>query len=147
MTDLDLLDPTPKNGKYTWNNKQTGPSHIAARLDQFLVSTSFLQKDLFPSSFIISSATLDYKPITLLLAPPTNLYPIPFRFNSLWLNNDNTLEIIHTAWNSTFLSSPNFIWESKLRVVRSALKNWATSFYYEPTLKKNNIQVELDSLH
>ena len=21
MADLDLLDPTPKNGKYTWNNK------------------------------------------------------------------------------------------------------------------------------
>ena len=147
MVDLDLLDSTPKNGKYTWNNKRTGLGHIAARLDQFLVSTSFLQKDLFPSSFIISLATLDYKPITLLLAPPTNLYPIPFRFNSLWLNNDNTLEIIHTAQNSTFLSSPNFIWESKLRVVRSALKNWATSFYYEPTLKKNNLQADLISLH
>ena len=97
MTDLDLLDPTPKNGKHAWNNKWTGPGHIMARLDHFLVSTSFLQKDLFPSSFIISSATSDHKPITLLLTPPTNLGPIPFIFNSLWLNSANTLELIHVA--------------------------------------------------
>ena len=109
MAELDLLDPTPKNGKYTWNNKRTGPCHIAARLDRFLVSTSFLQKDLFPSSFIISSATSDHKPITLLLTPPTNLGPIPFRFNSLWLNSANTLEIIHAAWNSSYQGLPSFI--------------------------------------
>ena len=109
MTDLDLLDPTPKNGKYTWNNKQTGLGHIAARLDRFLVSTTFLQKNLLNSSYIISSATSDHKPISLSLSPPTNLGPMPFIFNSFWLNNVNTLYIIKLACNSTFFGSPSFI--------------------------------------
>ena len=146
MTDLDLLDPTPKNGKYTWNNKRTGLGHIAARLDRLLVSTTFLQKYLLPSSHVISSATSHHNPISLSLSSPLNLGPIPFRFNSFWLNNAKTLDLIQSAWNSTFPRSPSFIWDSKLRFVRFALKSWATSSYYEPTLKKN-LQAELDSLH
>ena len=50
LAELDLLDPMPKNGKYTWSNKRVGPEHIAARLDRFLVSTTFIQKDFLPST-------------------------------------------------------------------------------------------------
>ena len=114
MVDLDLLDPMPKNGKFTWSNKRAGSEHIAARLDRFLVSTTFLQKDLLPSSHIISSATSDHKPILLSFSLPTNLGPIPFTFNPLWLNNAKTLDIIHTAWNFTLSGSPSYIWESLL---------------------------------
>ena len=121
MEDLDLLDPMPKNWKYTWNNKRTGPCHIAARLDRFLVSTFLIQKDLLPSSYIIYSATYDHKPISLSLAPLTNISPIPFRLNPIWIHNAKTLDIIHSVWNSNFSSSPNFIWETKLRVVHYAL--------------------------
>ena len=124
-----LTDIKPKNGKFTWSNKRAGPGHIATRLDQFLVSTTFLQKDLLLSSHIISSATSDHKPILLSFSLPTNLGPIPFRFNHLWLNNAKTLDIIHTAWNFTLSGSPSYIWESKIRVVRSSLKNWAATSY------------------
>ena len=40
MAYLDLLEPPLKNGKYTWSNKRTCPSHIVARLDRFLYSFS-----------------------------------------------------------------------------------------------------------
>ena len=97
IANLELLDPTTKNGKYTWNNKQTRPSHIAARLDCFLVSTSLLQKDLLPSSYIISSTTSDHKPISLSVTPLTKLGPIPFRFNPIWLHDANTLDLIQSS--------------------------------------------------
>jgi hypothetical protein len=42
ISDLDLFDVPPTKGMYTWNNKRAGPGHIAARLDRFLISSSFL---------------------------------------------------------------------------------------------------------
>ena len=64
-TELDMLDPMPKNGRFTWSNKRAGPRHFAAILDRFLVSASFLQKDFLPISRIMSSATSDHKSISL----------------------------------------------------------------------------------
>ena len=37
ILEWDLMDIKPSIGKYTWSNKRTGPGHIAARLDRFLV--------------------------------------------------------------------------------------------------------------
>ena len=140
MEKLDLLDPMPKNGKYTWNNKRAGPGHIVARLNQFLVSTTFIQKYLLPSSHIISSATSHHKPISISFSLPSNLGPIPFRFNPLWLNNTKTLDLIQSAWNTSIYGSPRFIWESKLRVIRFSPKYWAATSYLEPTIVKTSLQ-------
>ena len=83
MADLDLLDIPLRNGKYTWSNKRTGIGHVVERLDKFLVSSTFLQKDLLPTSLALPSAVLDHKPLALILSSPTNLEPIPFRFNMI----------------------------------------------------------------
>lgn len=37
IQEWDLLDIKPSKGLYTWSNKRTGPSHITARLDMFLL--------------------------------------------------------------------------------------------------------------
>jgi hypothetical protein len=42
ISDLDLYDVPLSKGLYTWNNIRAGPGHIAARLDRFLISNSFL---------------------------------------------------------------------------------------------------------
>ena len=68
ISELDLLDPQLKNGKYTWNNRRLGVGYIVARLDRFLVSTSFLQKDLVHVSFALPSVVSDHKTISLTLS-------------------------------------------------------------------------------
>ena len=83
MADLDLLDIPLRNGKYTWSNKRTRIGHIMARLDIFMVSSTFLQRDLLPSSLALPSAVSDHKPLAQILSPPANLGPIPFRFNMI----------------------------------------------------------------
>ena len=137
----------PKNGRFTWSNKQTRPGHIATRLDHFLVSTSFLQKNFLPISRIISSATSYHKPISLSFSTPTNLGPIPFSFNPLWLNNAKTLELISIARNQSFSRSPSFIWESKLQSIHSSLKKWAATYFSKPSKLKTNLQSDLTILH
>ena len=137
MADLDLLDPPFKNEEYTWSNKRTGPRHIVARLDRFLYNSSFLQRDMTPSSLVLSSTTSDHKPIFLSLTLSEKLGPIPFHFNPLWLQDSKALEIIQEAWNTKILGSASYIWESKLRASHLALKNWAKISFKGPTFQKN----------
>ena len=105
MENLDLLDPMPKNVKYTWNNKRDGLKHITTRLNHFLVSTTFIQKDFLPSSHIISSATSDHKLISLSFSLPSDLGPIPFRFNPLWLKHTKNLDSFNLEYHF-FLAPP-----------------------------------------
>ena len=66
MADLDLLDIPLRNMKYTLSNKRTGIVHVATRLDKYLVSSTFLQKDLLPTSLALPSVISDHKPIALI---------------------------------------------------------------------------------
>ena len=102
ILDWDLMDIKPASGKYTWNNKRLGPGHIAARLDRFLVQDSFLLLGLNISSKILPFGVSDHKPILLEMAINKNWGPIPFRFNPLWANQSDFLQIVGPLghWNS-----------------------------------------------
>ena len=73
MADLDLLDIPLRNTKYTWNNKRIGIGHVVARLDRFMVISTYLQKDILPTSLALPSTISDQKPIALILSPLFNL--------------------------------------------------------------------------
>eukprot|EP00253_Pinus_taeda_P032065 PITA_32065 len=99
MLDWDLEDIKPTAGKYTWTNKRLGPNHIAARLDRFLVQSSFLTCGLSASSKILPNCTFDHKPISLELTLDGNLCPIPSRFSAMWIQQDGFQEVVSKAWN------------------------------------------------
>ena len=42
ILEWDLLDMKARKGKFTWTNKRLGPGHIAARMDRFLIQSSFI---------------------------------------------------------------------------------------------------------
>ena len=86
MLDWELEDIIPDRGKFTWSNKRIGLGHIAARLDRFLIHSSFLTLGLMATSKILPHYTSDHKPISLSLSSAENLGPIPFRFSPIWVN-------------------------------------------------------------
>ena len=48
---------------------------------------------------------------------------IPFKFNLLWLQNSSSMEVIVEAWKIVVKGSFFFVWESKIRVENSKLKD------------------------
>jgi hypothetical protein len=121
----DLMDIKPLKGLYTWSNKRVGPGHIAARLDRFLVQSSFLTLGLIASSEILPHSTSDHKPITLELKIDQGQGPIPFRFNPSWTQDKDFLSIVSSMWTSKVNGSAFYVWEEKLRRLKAALKSWA----------------------
>ena len=105
MASWKLVDVKQKKGKYTWNNKWTGPGHIASRLDHILVSSSLLDKPLLPVSRLLTSAVSDHKPIYFSLEPIGNLGPQPFKFSPVWLSEPGFHEIFSQSWGNYFHGS------------------------------------------
>jgi ribonuclease HI/exonuclease III len=134
----DLMDIKPTRGRYTWTNKRTGPGHIAARLDRFLVQSSFLTLGLSTSSGILPNSTSDHKPIMLEIKKDLNQGPIPFRFNSSWLQDKDFRSIVAKVWTTKIRGSAFHVWEEKLKCLKTELKSWAKS-------KPNPITERLES--
>ena len=92
IREWDLIDLKLSHGKFTWSNKRTSPGHIVARLDRFLIQSSYLLLGLDAKMSILSSSTSDHKLIMLSLSSQSNLGPIPFRFCSLWIKQKDFME-------------------------------------------------------
>ena len=93
----DLIEIKPVKGKFTWTNRRIGPSHVAARLDRFLVHSSFLSLGLLASSKILSHCTSDHKPILLEFSLDQALGLIPFQFSPLWIQHEDFLQVVSNS--------------------------------------------------
>ena len=140
MIGWDMEDIKPSAGKYTWSNKRLGPRHIAARLDRFLVQTSFLTSGLMASSKILPNCIFDHKPISLELSMDGFLDPIPFRFSPLWIQQEGFHEVVSEVWNRQIQGSPFYVWEEKLRALKRRLKEWAKTLKTPATKRKESLE-------
>lgn len=136
MQDWDLLDIKPSSGKYSWSNKRVGPGHIAARLDRFIIQSSYLLLGLESKMHILANNIFDHKPIKLDLLAHHDLGPIPFRFSPLWVKEPDFMQTVKGCWNQPVKGSPFYIREEKLRRVKGALKIWAKTLSNLATIRK-----------
>ena len=113
-----------------------GPGHIAARLDRFIIQSSFLLQGLEPRTHILASNISNHKPIMLELLAHLDLGPIPFRFSPLWVQEPDFMQTVKECWNQPVKVSPFYIWEEKLRRVKGALKRWAKTLSNLATERK-----------
>ena len=132
----DLLDIKPSSSKYSWSNKRVGPEHIVARLDRFIIQSSYLLLGLEPRMHILANSISDHKPIKLELLAHLDLGPIPFRFSPLWVKEPDFMKIVKECWNQPVKGSPFYIWEENLRRVKGALKRWAKTLSNLATERK-----------
>jgi hypothetical protein len=86
ISDLDLFYVPPTKGQFTWNNKRAKPGHIAAKIDRFLISSSFLSLHESTTSMILPWSGLYHCPISLIFEHQKNWGPIMFWLNPLWMD-------------------------------------------------------------
>ena len=93
VEDLELVDLPLQGGEFTWNGGLNNQAW--ARLDRFLVSSSWL--DLFSgvTQVRLSRPISDHFPIVL-EGGGIRRGPTPFRFENMWLKVEGFKDIVRT---------------------------------------------------
>jgi hypothetical protein len=117
------MSPLPKANLLGIIEEQ-GQVILLARLDRFLISSSFLALPESTSSMILPWVGSDHRPISLVFELQKNWGPIPFIFNPLWMDRLDFFPTVSRIWNQWITGSPVFIWEQKLKLIKETLKSW-----------------------
>eukprot|EP00253_Pinus_taeda_P013716 PITA_13716 len=117
------------------------------RLDQILVNVSLLSTFTAVYTSILPFAASDHYPTALTLESHCPLGPLPFKYNPLWNDIAAAKDLIQQTWRQHVEGSPSFIWESKLRNVKNALKDWEKTHYKEPEAKKREVKAKIEEFH
>lgn len=82
-----------------------------------LQSSTMMNKKIITTKILPKLAS-DHKPIRLLLEDEEDLGPILFRFSPLWIEREGFIETVKAAWAKTFMGSPSYVWEKKLKTTK-----------------------------
>ena len=94
----------------------------------------------------MSKLSSDHKPIRLQFIDDEDLGPIPFKFNPLWVDKEGFLDTVSNAWKISVSSSPNFVWEMKLKQTKSTLKEWIKLSSHSPISDRILAVARLDEI-
>lgn len=92
LSNWDLVDIKPHNGKYTGSNRMAEGVFITARLDQFLGHSSCLIQDLDLQLSIVAFEESDHSLVLLVLDKKDDLGPIHFHYNPGWVLEEGVRE-------------------------------------------------------
>ncbi|KAF9597474.1 hypothetical protein IFM89_018920 [Coptis chinensis] len=92
-----FIDLDYKGYPYTWSNKITAPDNIQKRLDRALVNSEWLF--LFPEAVLSHKVAIgsDHCPLLLNSQPPPHSSPVPFKFQSMWINHQDYKSVVNNS--------------------------------------------------
>lgn len=117
------------------------------RLDRILVNVTLLSTYSATYAFIHSSIASVHYPTSLALETHCPLGPLPFKYSPLWNENTTAKELIQRTWHQHIEGSSGYIWESKIKRVKYALKDWAKNCYTESEKEKRETRSKLENIH
>eukprot|EP00253_Pinus_taeda_P022245 PITA_22245 len=144
---FNLIDTPLSNGKYTWTNKRAGSHNIKERLDRFLIQEGMASNFQVIRSHIIHGTTSDHKAVFLSLDKETNLGPLPFKYNKSWDSHEEFCSLVQNQWAKEITGSPHYVWETKLKQLRTVIKQWAREMARSERKKKNDLLMEMERWH
>jgi hypothetical protein len=124
LNDCELTDLGYDGTKFTWANSQPDNIHIKERLYRFCANSNWISS--FPR-FInkhLLRYTSDHNPILLEFSEVsefinTHKRAKPIIFEQLWAQEQESQQIVKSAWSSSYGNSPN-----KLNHTLHRLHNW-----------------------
>eukprot|EP00253_Pinus_taeda_P018446 PITA_18446 len=149
IDNVKLVDILPKSGNFTWNNRRGGERLIASRLDRFLISENIILDGITVKSDILPTGGSDHWPISLTVAVQSTPRNKPFRFEKLWLDHPNFLELVEKWWSEPLEGngSKMFNLQKKLRIIKEKIKEWNRTVFGDIFKEKTRIEEKLEQIH
>jgi exonuclease III len=93
-----LVDVEPIKILLTWRNGRKGQDYIAKRLDRFLIYEKLVSLGIRYRSWICNDKISDHMPIMLQLDFGSDIVRYPFKFNVVWLEDQDFVSMVRTSW-------------------------------------------------
>lgn len=128
LAQAGVIDVPPIKLTPTRRNRRTGESHIAKRLDRFLIADSLMESIRRICQWVGGFGDSDHNPILLEIAHSGEKPSSPFKFNGDWLNREDFVNLIKGLWityNPTAHRSAAIHFVENLSRAKQARKKWA----------------------
>ncbi|KAK1290520.1 hypothetical protein QJS10_CPB18g00713 [Acorus calamus] len=111
-----------QGGRPLQTNRTAG--RIACRLDRIIGNSDWLT--LYPEAYVqyLSGQLSDHSALKLVVEPPLQSYPKPFKFFNAWLKHESFMETLKAAWSVSFSGTKMFKLVKKLQHTKAVLKEW-----------------------
>ncbi|XP_020259034.1 uncharacterized protein LOC109835466 [Asparagus officinalis] len=136
---------------YTWNNKQDSATRVWSRLDRSLVNDSWIQNFNSSHAEYLLPSFSDHSPGLISIYDEETRGKNPFKFYKMWINHSSFLPTVSAVWQSHIGGYKMFSVNSKLKLLKGALKNFNQVHFYNicDQVYKARLEVEdiLNQVH
>ena len=112
--------------KYTWYKQLTGGVTVWERLDRAVANNDWIS--LYPGTMVkhLECGFSDHKPIIIHLEGIPIRKQKPWRFEQVWLKEDECRAVVESAWQESLSStSPMGVIETNLETCQARLRSWS----------------------
>jgi hypothetical protein len=99
IQDEGLVDIKPVKLLPTWRNGRGAREYIAKILDRFLINEELALSGLTYRSWVSTIKIYDHMPVILHLEQEKEKYCYPFKFNYVWLEELDFVNLVRSSWN------------------------------------------------
>ncbi|KAK9911453.1 hypothetical protein M0R45_035362 [Rubus argutus] len=139
-SDCSLLDVPTSGLSYTWTNRRT-----FVRLDRALGNLTWFESWQSLKCRTLTMSSSDHCPILVTCDKMVGISKPPFRFQGMWLLHPNFISLLHDFWdNHQVVGCPMFVLATKLRALKSMLKEWNFNVFGDINQQVNLSKLELD---
>jgi hypothetical protein len=104
LVDIELVKLDP-----TWCNLRTGKDIVSKRLDIFSSFEELLSSILLVNSSVGEGGISYHRMIVLKIKSESDLPPIPFKFNHIWMEEQDFVFILKSYWKPLDSSRDQFM--------------------------------------
>lgn len=139
-----MVDVRSTGPQFTWCNGRSGHQQIREHLDKGLANGDW--SALFPRALIrnLSRYLSDHAPILLNTIGAMGAGPKPFRFESCWVRDKSSKEVVKAVWGQPMWGSAGFRLSKKIKATSKALRIWNRECFgnVQRSIQKLNEQLE-----
>ncbi|KAK3217929.1 hypothetical protein Dsin_011899 [Dipteronia sinensis] len=146
IEDCDLIGVRSQGARFTWARGHYPRTRIERRLDRALVSEGCILCWLDISCVAIPRRFSDHCPSVIRLSDIETISPMPFRFQSMWLDHPDFMALVRRIWSSSFVGTPPRVVINKLKLLKNALKTWNWEVFGDLNSNITRKSAELQSI-
>eukprot|EP00253_Pinus_taeda_P030821 PITA_30821 len=146
---MNLVDTNRNTGLFTWNNKRGGESHVASKLDRFIISEDLMLIDKEVTTRFLPFGGLDHWPVQLEIKGIGTPRNKPFRFENIWLSHPDFITNIEKWWaeDLQMQGTRMYLLHKRLKHIKLQLKEWNKKNFGNIFVEKKDVENKMQVLN